>query len=414
MDSMPPEAVADSIMDDMHFRVFQLFNRDRSGYADEADVIAALQCQFRSDDLAAQALARICEEGHIDAAKLRRLIEGIIPEVDLAARHRRTVRLLLTMVKDFERRTTERGEYVLASQARACVEAMRAMEEERALSVMQRQQQQEREVLMHQQTIEASEFNRAWRQRMDEFSKIAANAIEEMRARHENSVEEFLATNRPQLIDHCRRHAKDKDTLDSECVLHHLAKTSEYTTLEKYAKHVQGKVAKEHDAAVEKAEEELQKKLEVHRWHMRLELRGLVTKCERIRSEHRGQWEDGLAKLILAQKTKIADVKARHAREYKKMGETIRASLEPGTRPKQRVDTRRNLSLLSPRRPPTAASALSQWPPAVPHPPPTQRPSRVSSARPVSSGATCPPRPYTSEHVPKRALLSPRVITSAR
>lgn len=47
---------------------------------------------------------------------------------------------------------------------------------------------------------------------------------------------------------------------------------------------------------------------EVHRWHMRLELKGLVAKCERIRSEHRGQWEDGLSKLIMAQKNKIADV----------------------------------------------------------------------------------------------------------
>ena len=41
---------------------------------------------------------------------------------------------------------------------------------------------------------------------------------------------------------------------------------------------------------------------------MRLELKGLMTKCERIRDEHRGQWEEGLAKLVLAQKNQIAEL----------------------------------------------------------------------------------------------------------
>ena len=258
---------------------------------------------------------------------------------------------------------------------------------------------------------------------------------------------QFVATTRPATIERFRRHAKDKDTLDSECVLHRLAKTCEYTTLARYAKHVDGKVGTAVEAAGEKAEEELRRKLEVHRWHMRLELKGLIAKCERIRSEHRGQWEDGLAKLVLAQKNKIADVRgaraprahtliepsktlarfvwlltlatlaavcaARHARETKKAGEAIRASLEPSVRPVQRVDMRQNLSLLSPRRKPSAsirpASHQGHSPRTILSPP-TQRPSRVAMTSRGSSlhtapfipNATSPPRPYTSEHVPRR------------
>ena len=55
-----------------------------------------------------------------------------------------------------------------------------------------------------------------------------------------------------------------------------------------------------------KAEDELRKKLEVHRWHQRIELNGLMTKCDRIRAEHRSQWEHGLAKLVLAQRNALA------------------------------------------------------------------------------------------------------------
>mgnify|MGYP004340912073 CR=1 FL=1 len=38
---------------------------------------------------------------------------------------------------------------------------------------------------------------------------------------------------------------------------------------------------------------------------------GARPECERIRSEHRSQWEEGLETLIRAQKNRIADVRAR-------------------------------------------------------------------------------------------------------
>lgn len=226
---MEADALQPAMTDEkMHERVFALFNRDRSGYADEADVVAALRCHLSTEKLAAGALARQSDEGHVDAAKFRVLIEGMVHGVDEDARHQQMVRLLLAIVKDFERRATSRGEYGVAGQARACATAIRSMEEQRVLLVMQRQQTEEREMLMRQQTLEASEFNRAWRQRMDEFSRLAGRAIEEMRARHESSVEEVRRcrhATRPHDEETCARVCPCvcatllQSSLSSDCVL---------------------------------------------------------------------------------------------------------------------------------------------------------------------------------------------------
>lgn len=386
--------------------LFALFDRDRSGFADEADVIAVLKSRLGSEKGAEDALARVTASGQITASQLQALLEATLPDAPEAVRHQQTVRLLLAVVKDFEQRATLRGEFALAAEAQDCANSLRSIEEQRALFVMQQQQQRELEVLVQQHDTDASRFNQAWKQRMDEFSNLASRAVEEMRARHENSVEDFLSTHRSNLVEHFRRHAKDKDTLDSERVLHRLAKSHEYAACEEYAKQVHGKVRKDHEAAAGRAEEELQRRLEVHRWHMRRELKGLVTKCERIRAEHRGQWEDGLAKLILAQKNKVADVRARHMREGTRAQQVIRAALEPSLPPVQRVEAHQNLALLSPRS--TAKSG--QWPPPVVAP--MQRPSRMASPRVVRPNllAPCPPRPYTSEHRPR---FEPERVRSA-
>ena len=73
-------------------------------------------------------------------------------------------------------------------------------------------------------------------------------------------------------------------------MLQKLSQTGEFDSCQRYERSLNGQIRKDHDAATERAEQELTRRLEVHRWRMRLEYKGLVTKCERIRSEHRGQW----------------------------------------------------------------------------------------------------------------------------
>ena len=85
----------------LHDLLFGLLDRDHSGYVDEADVVAALQCQLRSTMHASLALARVSEEGHVDALKLRALLEGLLPTTgDATTQHERLVRLVLAVVKD--------------------------------------------------------------------------------------------------------------------------------------------------------------------------------------------------------------------------------------------------------------------------------------------------------------------------
>ena len=337
----------------IHDHLFALLDRDQSGHADEADVVAALQCQLGSFEKATQALARVSEEGHVDPPKLRALLESSVPPSAHSSelqRHEQVMRLILAIVRDFERRATARGEFELAGKARACGKEIRATEERRSLFVLMRQHEEERVFLGRSQKEEAKDFNRSWKNRMEEFSKLAAHAIEEMHEKHKNAVAAYIETNRPLLVHHFKLHAKDKDLLDAKRVLKRLAISGDFDTCERYRKHVEGQEQKDSDAAVAKAEGELAKKVEVQRWHQRLELKALMTKCERIRSEHRSQWEDGLARLVLTQKNMIAECDARHARESKRAHVAIRATLEPSLKPTARIATHQNFSLLSPRR----------------------------------------------------------------
>jgi hypothetical protein len=432
------EAIAAECSAAIFGHLFALLDRDGSGYADEADVVAGLQCQLGDAEKAKLLLARISEEGHVDLPKLRHLLEMAVPQRaadSVLQRHERVMRLVLAVVRDFERRATARGEFIMATKARDVGKEIRATEERRALYVIQRQHDEEREFLAKAQQEEAAEFNSSWKHRMEEFSKLAAFAIEEMRTKHENAIEEYMSTNRPLLVHHFKLHAQDKETLDAKRVLKKLALSGDFTTCERFRKHVEGQEKKDHHAALSKAEEELLRKVEVQRWHQRLELRGLMTKCERIRSEHRTQWEDGLARLVLAQKTTIAESDARHARESKRAHATIRAALEPTLRPQARAEPRMNLALLSPRRKLDGSmqrfSAHSPrkggggGPPAsILQPPPLQRPSRMTGnlpgsarssafaagggdfSRPTTPNAVFPPRPFTSEHVPRRLANS--------
>ena len=61
-----------------------------------------------------------------------------------------------------------------------------------------------------------------------------------------------------------------------------------------------------------------------------------MTKIERIRSEHRGQWEDGLAKLVLAQKTMLSELSCRQHRETR---QCVRASVRVAADSTARLDS---------------------------------------------------------------------------
>ena len=103
------------------------------------------------------------------------------------------MRVVLAVIKDFQQRATARSEFGLSAQAQECANEIRAMEERRALCVLRMRQQTEREGLAQQQGAEASAFNYAWKLRMENFSRLTSRAVQDMRARHENAVEEVRA-----------------------------------------------------------------------------------------------------------------------------------------------------------------------------------------------------------------------------
>ena len=411
--------------------LFGVLDRDRSGHAGERDTVAMLRLIMGSEARAEQMLAQESESGHIDARQLRRLLETCVPpkpDDDPETYHSKLVRVILAVLKDFERRAIDACEFVSSAHAREVIKEIQELEKQRAFLALDARKSKQHNGLRRGQAREAREFNRWWTARMAEFNKHARQAIEALRQRHESDLEEYVATQRPLLLAHMRRHHKARETLNAEDVLKRLSQTNEFQEARRYMKHV-GELEKRDAAEAEElAEDELSKKLDVLRWQQRLELRAMLHKVDRIRSEHRGQWEEGLARMVHAQRNMISELDARQHRETRKAAAVVRSNLEPAPVPAQQrvAPPHGHLSLLSPRR--KGNSHLVHGPLTVRlgvAPPPMQRPSRMLAAAaprdaslpPPSPMAAYPPRPFTSEHIPSprcSVMRTPRPLTSSR
>lgn len=463
--------------------LFPLFDRDHSGFADHTDVIAALQCAVHTPEEAVRALARVSESGHVDEPRLRQLLQSCVPLLpqwpspaaehvrDVDSRHVQLVKFALAIVRDFEKRATERGQFVAAAQARDVGRQIREAEQQRAFQMLEDRKLMQRSTLRKGQAHEANDFNEAWTGRMGEFNKHAKRAVEALREQHEAAVGELLETQRPVLLEHFKQHHRSKEALDCLKTIERFASAGEYTQAYEREQVYEGLVRRDGQDAENLAEIELQKRLGVMRWQQKLEVRALMTKIERIRSEHRGQWEDGLSKLVLSQRTMLSELNSRQHRETRQTAKAVRSMLEPSLVPADRNPhvLHSNLALLSPRastprgshareqrggdrQPPQRGGGtpiLLQRPSRMLHPPmlkpgikPGMRTGRAvtahdMTARPASHGSprrlasaeagsypssvpsspnsAFPPRLFTSEHIPAtspRAKLTPRSLQS--
>lgn len=223
MSSTPEEECLSLIFE----HVFSLLNRGRSGFADEADVIAALQCKVRTREAALRVLARVEGSSHVDQYLLRKLLDCMVPaSVSGLARHEQLVKDALAVVKDFGERSIAREEYQLSERAEAVYDSIRQLEQERALRALEQRKLSEQQALREGQVHEAEEFNQAWTVRMGEFNKLAHRAVKELRARHEDAVRHFLETQRPQLVAHFERHHRARETLQATQLLERLKQSS--------------------------------------------------------------------------------------------------------------------------------------------------------------------------------------------
>lgn len=354
------ESTTEQARADIFGLLFQLFDRDCSGLADEADAMAALQCRVGDADRARSLLARVSSEGLLDASRLRKLIEGLEPEVDeyadgaesgAAGRHERLIRLLLAIARDFERRASARGEFALSTRAREIEHEMRLVEERRALRDLTTRHAAEREHVQREQKKEAHTFNREWKRRIGTFNAQASAAVAQMRERHDDEATELVELQRSQLLATSVQHCAARETLDAQRTLRRLQQSGQFNgQMRKAEREVKQRVKLDQQRAAEAAEGDLQKKVEIHKWQQGLELRGLIQKLDRLRNGHRTAWEEGLSKLVLSQRNVLADVQARHAREIKHTAAAMKHVLQPAVRPSQRAEPHHNLSLLSPRR----------------------------------------------------------------
>ena len=264
-DASELEHAADA-MDLIFDYVFSLLNRDNSGFADEADVVAALQCKVRTREAALRVLAREEESGHVDQHVLRKLLESLVPaSTPPLARHEQLVKDVLAVVKDFGERSIAREEYHLSEQAEAVAASVRDIESTRAARALDSRKVAEQAALRDGQAQEADEFNKSWTVRMGEFNALAHKAVRELRKRHAAAVDAFLTAQRPRVTAHLERHHRAPATLEATRLFEKLKQSGEFLEAERMRKRVEELVAADVEASRKLSELELQKKLDVRR-----------------------------------------------------------------------------------------------------------------------------------------------------
>ena len=82
------------------------------------------------------------------------------------------------MLKDFEKRCTARGDFMVAAEARHQAQRLRELAEVRHVEHMNVRQSNERSGVQEAHVMEAVEFNRAWGRNMEEFEQRATLIVQ--------------------------------------------------------------------------------------------------------------------------------------------------------------------------------------------------------------------------------------------
>ena len=162
--------------------IFKLFDRDCSGFARKADILAALSTITLSDERSYGMLTRLEESGQLDQVKFQNLLEACVELSlskgstvhSLSVRQTRLVKIALAIARDFERRATLAEQFREAASARQCMSEIRTAEEARQYDSLSTRQLQEREVVQEAQAAEVAKFSSAWRASLAEYELSAS------------------------------------------------------------------------------------------------------------------------------------------------------------------------------------------------------------------------------------------------
>jgi len=236
---------------------------------------------------------------------------------------------------------------------------------------MTSRQTQEKSSIQEAHVMEAVEFNRAWTANMEEFEQRAASIVQDLRLRHEEAMNAYIAKQRE---DTFSRQKHSKAVLELIKTQDKLARTGNFTEAQRCQRKLNGLARREAAAVQAAAEEVLRKKAEAFKSNQRLEMDALLTRIERGRSEHRGHWTQGAQRLMQSHKNMLTDLALRQNLEVNRASVNIKSELRPviKNRPGSRDGIR---SAGSSRR-----VAVSGPPSAYALPPPRLRPSRLPPA----------------------------------
>lgn len=163
--------------------VAQLFTMCSRGPEFDEDIIAALTCTGQASQQARQMYSEIKKAGKVTAESFQLLMTECMSrlaanETDPAVLDRLVNGYGMGMLKDFEKRSTARGGFMLAGEARLQVQRLRDRAEMRHHERMTMQQTAEKRSVQEAHVMEAVEFNRAWVANMEEFEHRAALVVQ--------------------------------------------------------------------------------------------------------------------------------------------------------------------------------------------------------------------------------------------
>jgi hypothetical protein len=163
--------------------VAQLFKMLSRGPEFDEDAIAALMCTGQT----AQEARRMYEDGKqggkVTAEGFKLLVTEcmtrlVANETDPAVIDRLVDGYGMGMFKDFEKRSTARGGFMLSAEARFQAQRLHDRAEMRHHEQMALRQSVEKRGVQEAHVMEAVEFNRAWVANMEEFEHRAALVVQ--------------------------------------------------------------------------------------------------------------------------------------------------------------------------------------------------------------------------------------------
>ncbi|TMW56454.1 hypothetical protein Poli38472_006464 [Pythium oligandrum] len=240
----------------------------------------------------------------------------------------------ISILEEYRAKCEEDGNYLEAQRADTQLQALRKQEFKRQTKSLRAKQIAERQDIQIAHNMQFNDFNQAWDQYMEEYDRMAAAYVKQMKEKHAQDLREFQEKLQHEMLE--RPPKFSKELIEWRRRQHRLAQQKSYTEAQKIKKIADEMEDDERNKMNEEFQAIFARKEAKLRQQQQAELQALLKRIDGRRKEHLKQRNLDSKRLLQRNRNVQAVLESKQATEATKRLQDIKMSLLPKDRPAPR------------------------------------------------------------------------------